>query len=61
MVPVEAILISDREFIGEITPGSDGILVSVRWHAFYLSVHMVANLCYPGDSIHLRCSTLKKA
>lgn len=61
MVPVKAILTSDGEFIGEITPGGDGILVYVRWHTFNIPVHMVANLCYPGDSIHIWCSTLKKA
>ena len=61
MVPVEAIFTTHRELIGEVASGSDGILFHVRWQTFSLSVHMIADLCYPGNSIHLRGSTLKKA
>lgn len=61
MIPVEAIFAFNREFVGEVTPGSDRILVYIRWHVFDLAVHIIANLCYPGDPIHLGCSTLKEA
>jgi hypothetical protein len=61
MVPIEAIFVSHGEFVSEVAPSRDGILLGVRRRILSLSVHIVTDLCYAGDSIHIRSATLKKA
>ena len=40
MIPVETILASNREFIGEVIPRGDRILVHIRWHISDSAVHI---------------------
>ena len=61
MVPIKSIFVTHGEFVSEVAPSRDGILLFVRQRVLGLSVPKVADLCYSRDSIHIRGSTLKKA